>query len=127
MEQNSNDTHLISRIIDWVFSNLLLITLYVFSMVAKLYTSLAYKKRMRPIECVVDHVLSAIGGALIIYVLTKIKMPLWLFCAVASISSMVVTPFTTIVAKEITPLLTILFKGVENILKKWVSKQEKKI
>jgi hypothetical protein len=86
-----------------------LIITFVFSLLAKIHTMMAYKKRMTKLECAIEFILSGTGGALVIWILHKRDAPQWILCGVGGFSSLVITPIVTVVVKNAVPTLEMLW------------------
>lgn len=121
MNQQERDFHLIEFIVKYGF----IIGTFILSMVAKVHSMIRFKKRMTRIECVTETLLCGLGSALAIYVLTQMSFPKWVFCLLGGFSSLIITPITSIITKEATPILELLVISLKEWIKKWFANKNK--
>jgi len=112
---NNNDY--IDNAIQYVFQYLLIIGTFIFSLMAKIHNLIRMKKRMSKLECTIDVFLSGLGSAGIIYLLQFLDINIIVKCLLGGYSSLIVTPISNIISKEITPILETITLG----LKKWIT------
>ena len=101
-----------------------LIATFLFSLIAKVHTMMAYKKRMTKVQCAIEFFLSGSGGAITIWVLHKMDVPQWVLCGVGGFSSLIITPMATVVTKNATPILESLAVDLKALLHKWFKAKE---
>lgn len=94
----------------------LILGVLLFSLVAKFYTIRAYKKRMKPFDCLVESLLCGMGSSLVIYVLILLKVNTVLFCLIGGFSSLFITPLTTVLSREAMPIIYIVINGIKSLI-----------
>ena len=102
----------------------LVIGVFIFSMLAKLYIMVTDPRKTSKLEKLLNLILTGFGSSLVIYCLCFMKLPMWLFCSIGGFSGIVVTPIALVLSREITPFLNICAEGVETLAKKWFSKKK---
>lgn len=107
----------INNVINYVFQYILIIGTFIFSLMAKIHNLIRMKKRMSKLECTIDVFLSGLGSAGIIYLLQFLDINIIVKCLLGGYSSLIVTPISNIISKEITPILETITLG----LKKWIT------
>ena len=120
---NTDNIGHVSTWIDFFVKYGLLIITFMFSMVAKIYNMMAYKKRMTRMQCSIEFVLCGLGGALTIYVLYSLNSPKWVLCGVGGFSSLLINPIATIITKEASPILELLVADIKVFLHKYLKKK----
>lgn len=126
IQRMNHEQDLMHKIINWVIEYAIIIGTFIFSVIAKVHNILRYKKRMSPMECAIDTFLSGLGSALVIYILHSMNVPLWLLCLLGGYSSLIVTPVSTVISKEITPFLNLVVDLLESWIKKWFKSKDPK-
>jgi hypothetical protein len=101
----------------YVIQYLLVIGTFIFSVIAKLHNIIRMKNKMSKLECFVDIFLSGLGSAGIIYLLQFFDINIIVKCLLGGYSSLIVTPVSNVISKEITPILETITLG----FKKWVT------
>lgn len=117
-----NNSNFLDEILNYLFQYLLIIGTFIFSLIAKLQNLLRLKKRLSKFECFVDVFLSGLGSAGIIYLLQFFQINIIIKCLLGGYSSLIVTPISTIISKEITPILETITNGI----KAWITSYFKK-
>ena len=107
----------INNAINYLFQYILIIGTFIFSLMAKIHNLIRMKKRMSNLECTIDVFLSGLGSAGIIYLLQFLDINIIVKCLLGGYSSLIVTPISNIISKEITPILETITLG----LKKWIT------
>lgn len=124
---NNEHQHLWEQVLNKLIEYGLAIFVFIFSMVAKVYSIWKYRKRMTRLECFIDTTLSGLGGSIIIYILMEMSMPKWLFCFIGGFAALIVTPATNIISREATPILQIIINGVKKLLSSWFKSKNSQI
>jgi hypothetical protein len=118
---NNNDY--IDNAIQYVFQYLLIIGTFIFSLMAKIHNLIRMKKRMSKFECFIDVFLSGLGSAGIIYLLQFLDINIIVKCLLGGYSSLIVTPISNIISKEITPILETIIEGVKKYITSYFNKK----
>lgn len=118
-----NNTDWLNYILNKIAEYGLIIGVLLFSLVAKFYTIRAYKKRMKPFDCVVESIMCGMGSSLVIYVLLLMKVNTVVFCFVGGFSSLFVTPLTTVLSREAMPIIYLVINGVKSFIKAFIKKK----
>lgn len=121
---NSDNIWTIANMVDILVKYGILIFTFMFSMVAKLYSIMVYKKRMRPWQCAVESTLCGMGSALTIYVLYSIHANVIVLCFIGGFSSLAINPIATVITKETTPILELAAKGIKGLIKRYFKNKE---
>lgn len=118
MENNHND--LLHRTLTIIVQYGLVISVFIFSILAKVRTLFKYRRGMSKKECVMETILTGIGSAIVIWVLHKMNLPEWIFCSLGGASGLLITPIANSITKNAPEVLdTIWEKLTEYIKKKW--------
>jgi hypothetical protein len=118
---NNNDY--INNAINYLFQYLLIIGTFIFSLMAKIHNLIRMKKRMSKLECTIDVFLSGLGSAGIIYLLQFLDINIIVKCLLGGYSSLIVTPVSNIISKEITPVLETIVDGIKKYIKNYFNKK----
>jgi len=118
-----NNNNLIDEISQYIFQYLLIIGTFIFSIIAKLHNIIRLKKRMTKMECFIDVFLSGLGSAGIIYLLQFFDINIIVKCLLGGYSSLIVTPISNIISKEITPILETISTGLKNYIRSYFKKK----
>ena len=111
------------NVINYLFQYLLIIGTFIFSLMAKLHNIIRLKKRITKLECFIDVLLSGLGSAGIIYLLQFFDINIIVKCLLGGYSSLIVTPISNIISKEITPILETIVEGVKKYIKSYFNKK----
>ena len=111
------------NMLNYIFQYLLIIGTFIFSLMAKLHNIIRLKKRMTKLECFIDVFLSGLGSAGIIYLLQFFDINLIVKCLLGGYSSLIVTPISNIISKEITPVLETIVEGLKKYIKNYFNKK----
>lgn len=103
----------------------LILGVLLFSLVAKFYTIRAYKKRMKPFDCLVESLLCGMGSSLVIYVLILLKVNTVLFCLIGGFSSLFITPLTTVLSREAMPIIYIVINGIKSLITTYFKRKKR--
>jgi hypothetical protein len=109
--------------IQYIVQYLLIIGTFIFSLIAKLHNIIRLKNKMSKFECFVDVFLSGLGSAGIIYLLQFFDINIIVKCLLGGYSSLIVTPISNIISKEITPILETISSGVKDWIKSYFKKK----
>jgi hypothetical protein len=81
------------------------------------------KKKMSKLECFIDVFLSGLGSAGVIYTLQFFDINIIVKCLLGGYSSLIVTPISNVISKEITPILETISTGLKNYLVNYFKKK----
>ncbi len=92
--------------------------LFIFSLFAKWFTMIRYRKRMTKFQCVFETLLCGFGGSVLTYMVFKMGAPEWVVCGVGGFGSLAITPLTTVITKEAQPTFQMIVITFQKIIKK---------
>lgn len=116
------DKNFITIIIELLIQYGLVICLFAFSVFAKIFSIIRNNVKMTRMQIVLETAFSGFGSALTIYILYQMNLPLWIFCISSGFSSLIITPVTTIISKEATPIMDLMAESIKKFIRSYTKK-----